>query len=669
MTQTPRIATSDLCWFKRQFTLLIGTLILSSFLTSCLSAAFSESTEPKEQEFQFSFYDGRVIAARVSATHVDWTYVADDGRSDVRKIRLADIQKIVLTKSPAAKQIAEIRQLIEQLNSKEYFAREAAEVKLSDPEYAAAFYDLIAQRSNDPRLEVRYRLRRILARLDDDRVQAPLRFDTLTLKSGETIQGDAGVFVWQGDFLGRKITLRRSELTMVNVNREQTMVRRGIRPIPVQVNLFYDHKKFIDDSVRTIDFSEDPSGNGLERRDNVNETFLAWGLRFTPEGKGYIGIPGFRISSDNLPVGQQSIARFNDLGRNGIPYKGVIPFDFCVPNQVNIPAGVKKFGTFIATVDSPRAFAMEAFDQHDDLIGVVESPATNCGFLGIESSVPIHRIRVRANPYLYRVDGNVDEDFALDTFYFSQPTPVSTPRSSDKPLVVLKDGTRLTGKVEFLPGNQIQLDATGLGPLTIGLKKVAEISFGRTPTLALKQWMVTTDDGSSVFVDPTARFLSQWLGEIAPESIVSLHNSSNPKRYPIAGDFDQGENVLVYPTCRIPLKKVNLTAKGFSWPQNAKKLLQPVDETSPLGVPGKDPTPQVNRVNFADATADIIPTFWQKKPLSLTTGYLLLTDGQTLSLGPNRKITQTESDAIVLSEGRREIRVPLRQISIMLQTD
>jgi hypothetical protein len=646
--------------------------LISQFILNCplLGRPTSGTTEqtPLAQTLQFYFADGRVIAANVKATHIDWTSVADDGRSELRKIRLADIQKIILTESPAAKQIAEIRQLIEQLDSDTYFQREAAEKKLSDPKFAAAFYDLIAQRTNDDRLEVRYRLRRILARLDDDRVQAPLRFDTLTLKSGETMQGDAGVFEWQGDFLDQKITLRRNELTMVDASRNQPVVRPPGDSTPIQVKLFYRHDDFVNDEIRRIDFSEDPSGNTLERRDNVNDVFIPWGLQFTPQGKGYIGIPGFSIPSDDLPVGGKSIARFNDFGRNGIPYKGVISFRFCVPNQANLPAGVTKFGTFIATVDSPRAFVLEAFDVHGDLVGVVESPATDCGFLGIESSVPIHQVQIRANPYLYRVDGNVDEDFALDTFFFSEPTPVATPPKNNRPLVVLGDGTRFTGKINFQPGNKIQLDATGIGKITVPLAKVAEISLGRVPTLEPQKWIATTTDGSSVFVDPAAGFESRWLGKIAFNDIASLHNSSNPKRYPIAGDFDEVNAVLVYPTCRLPLAKIKLTDTGYSWPKNSQKYLQPVDEKSPLGIPGLDPTPQVNRVIFSEATADTIPTLWRKKPTPLASGYVRLIDGQTLALGSKLKIKTTQTDAIVLTNGRREIRLPIDQVSSIFQT-
>ena len=206
-------------------------------------------------------------------------------------------------------------------------------------------------------------------------------------------------------------------------------------PSIVLVKLFHTHEEFAaDKSLRVVDFSSDPDGNLLGRKDDVSKTFVPWGLKFDDSGKGYVGIPPFSVDDPKPPqVSKQMIAKFNRKpGLNGMPYKGEINFEFCLPNQPLIPAGVYRFGTFIATVDSPRSFIVEAFDRDGDLIGTVEARKTKirtakCDFLGIESTTPIHRIQIRSNPYLYRVDDNVDEDYALDTFYFTKPVPIASP--------------------------------------------------------------------------------------------------------------------------------------------------------------------------------------------------------------------------------------------------
>jgi hypothetical protein len=88
-----------------------------------------------------------------------------------------------------------------------------------------------------------------------------------------------------------------------------------------------------------------------------------------------------------------------------------------------------------------------------------------------------------------------------------------------------------------------------------------------------------------------------------------------------------------------------------------------------LGVPGKDPTPQVNEVDFAKSTADQIPTVWLEKPRSLATGYVRLVDDQVLSLNTNRILKAIEQDAILIVEGRRVIEIPLEQVAAIFLAD
>ena len=617
------------------------------------------------ETLQLFYNDGRVISADVATKTFEWTHVSDAGVSTVKTIRLSDIRELVLTKTPAAKQIAKIRQLIEQLDSPKYRARQEAEKLLSDPELSASFVDVIQQHAEDPRLEVRFRLERILDQLEDFRVQSKLMFDTLVLKNGESMQGDAGDFQWAGVLLGKLVKINRGELASIKMGSAATSVNTDVKPPvdTVSVKLFHKHDEFAaDKSLRVIDFSSDPSGNLLLKLDDVSKTFVPWGLKFDDSGKGYVGIPGFKLETDLLPVGKQMIAKFNRKpGLRGIPYKGEINLEFCMPNQTLNPAGVHRFGTFIATVDSPRSFIVEAFDREGGLIGTVEAERTadrssKCGFLGIESTTPIHRIQIRSNPYLYRVDGNVDNDYALDTFYFSEPVPIALPATEAKEVlkpmegVVLRDGTRLVGPVSLKAPSQILVATNDLGQVKVQLNEVEEIGFGKFSARPLETWMATIEDGSTLRVDPSKGFQSNLLKRSVRDGLLSLFNTSNPQRYPVEGDFAQGKNVLVYPSCRIAVAKVNLTKSGFSWPKDATKLLQPVDKKSPLSVPGKDPTPQVSEINYKQTTAENLPTLWLNQPKPLPEGFVRLTDGQTLSLGEKRKLVSLSADQIQLQE-------------------
>ena len=616
--------------------------------------------DAKAETLTLVYADGRVISMEVATESFEWTHVSDAGVSTVKTINLSDIRELVLTKTPAAKQIAKIRQLVEQLDSPKYHLRLEAETKLADPKFSNAFVDLIQQHADDPRLEVRFRVERILNQLVSDRVQSKLEFDTLVLKNGESMQGDAGDFQWTGAALGRSIKVRRGELTSVEPSSVATAGTASARSTgKVAVKLFHNHEAFAaDKSLRVIDFSLDPSGNLLTAREDVSNTFVPWGLKFDDSGKGYVGVPPtYRVPEPKPPqVENQTIAKFNRKpGNRGMAFRGEINIEFCLPNQPLVPAGVHRFGTFIARVDSPRSFILEAFDRDGDLVGTVEAEKTNCGFLGIESTTPIHRIQVRSNPYLYRVDASVDLDYALDTFYISKPTPIALPTGEAIEGAVLRDGTRLIGKVTLKAPDQVLIATNDLGELKFKLDEIGEIGFGKISARKLKTWMVTLTDGSTVVVDPLQGFKSKLLKRSVTNSLLCLFNSSAPKRYPVDGDFEQGKQVVVYPTCRIPVDKIDFKKSSFAWSPDAKKLLQPVDDESPLGVPGKDPTPLVSEVTYVTTTAgrktvESLPTIWLGPPKTLPTGYVRLTDGQTLSLGKIRKITSVSKDSLVLQE-------------------
>ena len=621
------------------------------FLLCCCVLSIA-ATDATAESLQLYYTDGRVVVAEIATESIEWTHVSDAGVSTVRTILLSDIRELFLTESPATKQVAEIRQLIEQLDSPEYRLRVEAETKLSDSTFSQNYKSLIQEHSDDPRLEVRYRANRILNQLAGDHVQAKLTFDLLVLKNGDSMQGTAGDFEWAGEFLGRAIKVSRSDLAAVEPSpKADAKVKSAPSADNVSVKLFHKPEVFAaDKSLRVIDFSSDPDGNLLVRDDKVTNTFVPWGLKFDESEDGYVGIPFYEVDEPRPPqVETRMIAKFSKT--KGLAFQGETKFNFCVPNQPLLPAGVFRFGTFIGRVDSPRSFILEAFDREGSLVGTVESERTdgrvsNCTFLGIESTTPIHEIRIRSNPYLYRVDVKVDKDYALDTFYFSKPVPIALPADEAKKGIVMRDGTRLIGNVSFKAPDQVLIATDDLGELSFKLDEISEIAFGTIPARRLKTWMATIADGSTLVVQPSRGFRSSLLKRTVEDSLLCLFNSSTPKRYPVEGDFQQGKQVLVYPTCRIPVGKIDFKKSGFAWSSKAKKLLQPVDKESPLGVPGKDPTPQVSEVDYTKTPAENLPTLWLDQPKSPAKGYIRLTDGQTLSLGRIEKLFRCRSVAL-----------------------
>eukprot|EP01048_Picozoa_sp_COSAG05_P028887 COSAG05_NODE_9205_length_640_cov_0.807763_2_plen_87_part_01 len=71
--------------------------------------------------------------------------------------------------------------------------REAAEEKLSEAETAGQFMEMLQSNLDHPDFEVRYRINRILKRLEDqDSTQRENQFDRLFFKNGTTAEGDLG---------------------------------------------------------------------------------------------------------------------------------------------------------------------------------------------------------------------------------------------------------------------------------------------------------------------------------------------------------------------------------------------------------------------------------------------------------------------------------------------
>ena len=633
---------------------------------------------------RLNFVDGRVLAVELQEPSLDWIHVLDNGETKVKKIGLSEIQTLSLSDAPAAKQIAMVRQLANQLGADSYAERESAERKLSNPEFASPFFDLIEEFSDDPRLEVKFRVRRVLNRLEDDRRQAKIQFDQLTLKSGETMQGDAGDFKWRINFRNKLFSVDRSEIRLIRAIDFQppTTLQKWDQQAQANthqgtgVQLYHDFDLFMKDlanqELTNIDFSTGPDGTKLAWRDNINNTFIPLGLRFTPTGKGYVGIPRFSFPSNGLPVGERSIARFNDDVRRRSNYKGLIEFEFCLPDQPTVPAGVHAFGTFIATVSYPRSFVLEAYNAAGDLVAAVETKESRCGFIGIESEEPICRMRVRANPHLFRVDEKTDEDYALDSFFFSPPVEqrsIVSPTTKDvrevrTSLVVLKDGNRLAGDVSFAQ-NKVQVQSMGVGRIEFATDEISEVQLANKPKNEKSKWLASMEDGSMLFFESGEQLVAEIDRQpIGIEQVVSLHQSSNDRRYPQAGDFDDASSVVVFPSCRIPLQTINVDEKGFSWNEAAEKRLQPVDEESPLGTPGADPTPQVSEVDFKTTTPDNIPTIWLKRPARSPagSGLIQLVDGQRIAFRKDKANVTFSSNSISLMFRGKKLTIAKDQI-------
>ena len=177
-----------------------------------------------------------------------------------------------------------------------------------------------------------------------------------------------------------------------------------------------------------------------------------------------------------------------------------------------------------------------------------------------------------------------------------------------------------------------------------------------------------------------------------PNEIAALSSSKNRVRYPEATDFEKGAQVLVFPTCRIPVNNLAFTEEGYSWEKDAVKVQQPIyfiepeegeedqppkltsknpnaeesEDSEPGEVDPDDPTPQFQSVNYAKAWPYTVPTIWTNRPQSQQpgTGQLRLIDGQQLTLSGSTgfEITKINSNSVTVSVADKTVDIPLNEI-------
>jgi len=394
-----------------------------------------------------------VITVDVADITIDWTDVTENGDMAKRSIPFSDVKQLLLSKAPASKQVAEAQRYLSLLGSDDYLERESAEEKLSAPDIGGRFKSLIKLRSENGSFEVRYRIKRILGRLDDLTELPSSEFDRLTLKDGSVFEGDAGDLTINCDFRGNKSSFKRGELRLISTPIAAPKPLAADEKI--EVRMFYQHEKIDDkgekvpyfyrDDQVMVDFNNAPNGAELVRYAQINDTFVPFGLRLDTTTNGYMGISGYPFKFAPLPVSGNSICVTETIGTYPKRFKGVAEIRFCLPNQAAVPAGVFEIGLFIARSNHSRDFLLEAYNIDGELLAAVEATDQSCVFSGVKANEPITKVRVLSNPYLFRLDRSPDEDFAIDSVCFSPPVPVTTPTDSRPGVIRLKNGDLLRG--------------------------------------------------------------------------------------------------------------------------------------------------------------------------------------------------------------------------------
>ncbi len=685
-------------------------LLLACAITSLVLPV---QTDAAADELQLNLDGGSVITVEVASLTINWTDVMENGDMTTKEIPFADVKQLLLCKAPASKQVAQIRRYLSQLESDSYLEREEAEKQLSDPKVGGRFRSLIKIRSEQGPFEVRYRVNRILERLNNEDELPNNEFDQLTLKDGSVFEGDAGELIIQCDFRGNESTFKRDDLRLIST--PVKLPKLLAEDQEIEVRMFHKHEGtaesgdrvpfFYRDDQVMVDFDNAPNGAELKRQVAVNDTFIPFGVRFDTAQVGYIGISGYPFKFPDVPVAGNSICVFETVGTYAKRFKGITEVQFCLPNQPAVPAGVFEIGMFIARVNHSRDFILEAYNADGELLAAVESTDKPCAFAGVKSNEPITKVRILSNPYLFRIDRAIDEDYGLDSICFSPPVPVANTIDSQSGVVRLKNGDLLKGflglseeeietqeassavnakmfdAIKIVDENTLSIQVSPADRMTLPLDELQTIRFANQldgtlgkgkklkPGAAPQRpntWMAILKDRSTVFVEPGANTMTstEFNLSLTPEDVAGIKVSRNPTRYPEAEDFKKGKHVLVFPTCRIASDKLKFSDEGFEWDENDKKLQQPV-HTGEDEDDEEDPTPQFTSVQYAKGSPESTPTLWLSPPRSQMpgTGRLRLTDGQQLTLSENGfKLARFDKGVVVVSVADQEIRIPIKKV-------
>ena len=213
-TREKPITNSTLFDFANRLRFRLTALMLLGLV--CLQV-FPVQNTLNAEEFQISLQSGTVITVDVKTPTLKWTRVSDSGESSEETIEIVRLNRMILSESPVGKKVETIRQLITNLAGDSYQKRELAEERLSEPETAGQFMEMLQSNLDHPNFEVRYRIQRILKKLEDqDATEQDNQFDRLFFKDGQIAEGDLGNLSLELSYRGQPLNLKREQIAMIS---------------------------------------------------------------------------------------------------------------------------------------------------------------------------------------------------------------------------------------------------------------------------------------------------------------------------------------------------------------------------------------------------------------------------------------------------------------------
>lgn len=655
------------CWdafYRRSF----AKWILFAFVVALGGSVDLFACQP-ELLVEVQLKSGTVIRGNVEPSVIRWTDIEPTGQTRTRDISLADVVRLQLAGESVAKLVDSSNQLILDLNSADYRARETAEqmlIQRLQSSQAGSIRPLLELAAQQSVLEVQYRVERILkaATTSSPQSNRSLKADIIQTNSAGPVTGDSGDLELKLQREGKSLTLNRDQIRMIHVlaaNGESKPLTRQKSFSPLNEQAWASSHLPIADPRRTemqlIDFESDSFGLPLVKDPNqkLDQMFVERGLILSAaDGVGHIGIsPFFKMIFAGRPTGENSICVFDTRGSLKRRHIGITEFEFCLPGQPLSAAGVHQFELYAGEINNARDFVMQAFNQDGQLIASVEaSDELGCCFQ-VESREPIALIRFLTNPYLFELKRDIDNDYALDNVSFSTPVPISPQQAIQKQAILRSwaGETFATPSFSITESGDIQFASEELGGTqTLPLDSMESIVWAHATRLQPQpnsnRWFALTSDRSVIEVRPGDRFTStrfeQW--SLGTSDVHAIWSAADFLRFPWFGDFSEKRPLLVFPTGRVIAPDLQIDATGIDWsqPSSDKRLqevfIKPVNDDERVKqkhLRSEDPLPRYSKLEWANANVAQWPSVWFSPPPPIVekSGGVWLSNGELFRFG------------------------------------
>lgn len=668
------------------------TLLVTQTVTAAVALS-PQSTDEQKIRLSAKMRNGNIIQIEAPESTINWKTVSADGTVAESRIKLSSIYGIDLTTNPASAEVATIRSLVEKLASDDYRLRHRAEIQLM--EQGKPFEQVVAQARQHEEPEVRYRVDRILKHLKklkaDNKTRFSIDFDQLQMKDGSRLEGDLGDFAVTGNWLGREITLDRSNTSQLTTQPLQLSsspktMRFATTTIQDPFSLYQSTNGKVPGPVKEdyvqVNFDSGKRGEEMvsDRNFAINEHFTFLGARLACEThEGNVIISGYKFKKSQSKERSASNYYFEPPRKKGIPYQGVMRIDFCIPGQESLPATVNSVGMFTEIV-VPEHTIVQAYNSSGHVIGLTQSSQDTTSFIGLKSNAPIAYLRVSENQYL-DVE-KLNRDFAIDDLTYSPPVAAPdlnlSPNDQAPTVITTKDDQRLLVSDIKIDGATMSLQAVANDPLLGDFKLPLDKILWITPpqTLVNREsadgFFVMLKDGSVVHCQTSQALhsTSQPEWNIDPSTIIGVWNAANECRYPIGSAFDEGPLLVV-----LPLHTVAFQNLGFDWNQGTLDYQLADSTVVQRGAAGEAATAQdIGLPESAEATgslplADIPFSVWLQEPTTRNpdTGLLRTKDGQSFVLGGTSgfQLKALNDQQITLSFQDRDFSFELNQVAAL----